>query len=191
MKLLSLLVCAAVLCSCSSNNSSYVDPGNIGAQTSEIQGDDTSVPKKKRSMPKVSDYHKGDISYKVTLSDAARSISLDVERRGGVTIARVTSPEELAGLTITDDAADGVRITTDYEGDEDIIMTDEGGTGFLCIAGIMSHKVSKDEFDGYGTFVFDSHGYSVELQIGENGFPERAKITRGGYVRELVVENIS
>ena len=162
-KLVSLLMSSILLCSCSS---AALSPDSDNAR-----------------VPYVADYSDVDLSYSVTVSDDKRSVSLDVMRENGTERCTVSSPEELASVTLVT-GEEGVRVCLDDDG-EDVMLSPEAAAGLLAVLGVMSHSPSEAEFTHDGCFCYDAEGWEVCLTLDQSGLPKEARLKKSGVERNV------
>ena len=125
---------------------------------------------KKENLSAVSpaDYHEGDLTYTLSISDGYRTVSMEVKREGAVTTANLVKPSELTGVSVIYDAA-GMRMNAP-EGEE-IAITEEGSLGLAVFFDSMAHELTQSEKRAEGEYVFVSDGYDVRLVLDKEGYP--------------------
>ena len=155
----------------------------VGNETEDNSG---NVTKKEDSAPiRPADYAERDLTYRLSISDGYRTVTLNVVREGAVTTASVVSPESMAGITVIYDAA-GMRMNAP-EG-EVIALTPEAGAGLAVFFDVMKHGLSKDEYISEGKYGFVSGVYDVSIMLGADGNPCLIELTSGGVKRCAEVE---
>ena len=97
---------------------------------------------------------------------------------------RITSPEEIAGLTFAFDGED-LRLGLPGEA-EDVVLSGDAAAGLLAVLGIASHRPVYDELTEDGCFSFVSEGWDVCLILDAEGYPCEGSLTRNGAVRRAV-----
>lgn len=166
-KLLILLLCSGILSSCSSGGADdgLFDKGDSAAK-----------------LPKCADYGTGDVIYTAEVSDGKRSVTLKAERKGGISVAAITLPEELSGTVITDDV-EGMRIIT---GDGcELPVSAEMSKGLETIFAAYLPFPEDAKAVGSKAVEFLSDGYTVRLSLTEDGYPDTASITKNGVTRHV------
>lgn len=171
-KLFVLLICSVLLTSCTASEN-VINGGILNSRGKEAK------------RPKCADYGVGDASYTVDISDEKRSVSLEVKRTGGISSATVTSPEELAGTLITDDA-EGMRILL-ADGCE-LPVSAEVAEGLDAVFAVYLPLPENAAVTDEGAVKFTAGEYTVELNFTEDGYPDTAVLARNGDVRILKFE---
>ena len=128
----------------------------------------------------------GDISYEMEISDGKRSIVLSVTRQSGVTEAKITSPERLAGVSVVSDGS-GVRLIP--PNGEILGLTEESASGIRTFFDVMAHNPAESEKKEEGIYNFELGGHEVTLLLSSDGMPRLVTLSRNGYIRHGEVKS--
>ncbi len=169
-KLLMLMICVALLTSCTA-----ADNGGNGGIWGREEG--------KARLPECADYGTGDAAYTVEIRDGKRSVTLDAKREGGITVATVTSPEELAGAVITDDT-EGMRMILD--GGCELPLSAEVSAGLAAVFAVYLPLPEDVSVTDEGEAEFMAGDYTIRLALTEDGYPDMAVLAKDGAEREVM-----
>ena len=124
--------------------------------------------KENHSAASPANYHEGDLTYTLSISDGYRTVSMEVKREGAVTTANLVKPAEMAGVSVIYDAA-GMRLRAP-EGEE-LSVTEEGRVGLAVFFDSMARRLTAAENRAEGEYVFGADGYDVRLVLDKEGYP--------------------
>ncbi len=164
-KLLSLLLFLPLLASCSTTKTAH----------------DPSTDKK---APEPAAYYEGDLNYVLTISDESRRVVLEADRHDNVTVATLTSPEEMSGIRFFDEP-DVMRVS--LKNGEELTLTKEASAGLRLFFRVMEKKLSKNDFSE-GKFSFEIEGCPVTVTLNADGYPTLIETKNGSSLRSAEVE---
>lgn len=133
-------------------------------------------------LPKFADYGTGDVEYTAELSDGKRVVTLEVKRTSGVSVATVTSPDELAGALITDDT-EGMRMIV--AGECELPLSPEASAGLAAVFAVYSPIPEEANVTDSGVVNFTSGEFTVKLKLTEDGYPDTATVVKDGVERHV------
>lgn len=133
-------------------------------------------------LPKFADYGTGDVEYTAELSDGKRVVTLEVKRTSGVSVATVTSPDELAGALITDDT-EGMRIL--LKDDCELPVSAEASAGLAVVFALYLPIPEEAKVTNSGEVRFTVGEYTARLKLTEDGYPDTATVVKDGVERHV------
>ncbi len=133
-------------------------------------------------LPKCADYGTGDVEYTAELSDGKRVVTLEVKRASGVSVATITSPDELAGVLITDDT-EGMRIL--LEDGCELPVSAEASAGLATVFALYLPIPEEAKVTNSGEVRFTVGEYTARLKLTEDGYPDTATVTKEGMERQV------
>lgn len=160
-----ILICVIALTSCSA----------VGGETSN-----TGEGKKK--LPECAPYGTGNVSYTAEVSDGRRAVTLNVKRTDGISVVTVTTPEELAGTVITDDA-EGMRMM--LKGEVELPLSPEASSGLSALFALYLPLPEDAVPFGEREAEFTTNGYQARLRLTEDGYPDSAVLSIHGVERQV------
>lgn len=138
--------------------------------TGDASGDGALLPDTK--------YATSDYSCVMELSDGVRTVVLESTLERGIVNAKIISPDEMSGVSITHDES-GTSIVT---GGDTLSLGDDNG-GLSVIFDSLRHEPSENERKLGAKIKTETNGFISELILDEAGYPRQLDITKGEYKR--------